>query len=396
MSDRARFARIASEFNSSFGYAPTAFFSAPGRTELGGNHTDHQHGRVLAAAVNAYNACAAARSESGIIRVISEGYATVEVKTGEYELREDEKNSTAALVRGIAAELRVPAGEGADIFVSSGVPGGSGLSSSAAFEVLLCVTLDNLFCGGKRSAIELAIISQRVENVYFGKPCGLMDQAASAVGGVVAMDFKDPNAPIIERIPFDLHKAGYALCLVDSDSDHADLTDEYASIPFENRAVSEVFGKTVLRDVSQEAFMRRIPEVRVKCGDRAVLRALHFFSEDIRAADQANALRAGNFQEFLRLVRQSGRSSALYLQNVTPAGQIRHQELMVTIAVCEQLLGGRGAARVHGGGFGGAAQAFVPLNMLDEFIEIADAALGAGRCRILDIRAEGGIREELI
>ncbi len=396
MSDRTRLAAVAGGFSEHFGRAPEGLFSAPGRTELGGNHTDHQRGRVLAAAVNAYNVCAAGRNNSGVLRVISEGYAPVEIKTGEYEPRAAERNSTAALVRGIAAELGVPAGAGADIFVSSGVPGGSGLSSSAAFEVLLSVALDSLICGGARSAIELAIISQRVENVYFGKPCGLMDQAASAVGGVVAMDFKDPEAPLIERIPFDLSAAGYALCLVDSGSDHADLTEEYASIPAENGAVCAVFGKTVLRELSQAEFMNRLPEVREKCGDRAALRAIHFFSEDRRAADQANALRCGNFQEFLRLARQSGQSSALYLQNVTPSGQIRRQELLLTIAVCEQTLRGRGAARVHGGGFGGAAQAFVPLDMLSEFIDRADSALGAGRCRVLDIRAEGGIREELI
>lgn len=396
MGDRARLAAVASKFKERFGSAPEGLFSAPGRTELGGNHTDHQHGRVLAAAVNAYNVCAAGRNDSGVLRLVSEGYDPVEITTGEYEPRSEERNTTAALVRGIAAELGVPAGTGADILVSSGVPGGSGLSSSAAFEVLLAVALDSLVCGGARSPIELAIISQRVENVYFGKPCGLMDQAASAVGGVVAMDFKDPEAPVIEPIPFNLKAAGYALCLVDSGSDHADLTDEYASIPAENSAVCALFGKAVLRELSQAEFMSRLPQVREICGDRAALRALHFFSEDRRASDQANALRCGNFQEFLRLVRQSGHSSALYLQNVTPAGQVRRQELLLTIAVCEQILGGRGAARVHGGGFGGAAQAFVPLDMLDEFIDRADSALGAGRCRVLDIRAEGGTREELI
>ena len=252
--------------------------------------------------------------------------------------------------------------------------------------------LNDLFFGGRCTAVEIAQIGQYAENVFFGKPCGLMDETASSVGGVVAIDFADTERPVVERIDLDLHAAGYALCILDSGAGHADLTGEYAAITDELKAVCRYFGKEVLREVPEETFLAALPQVRKAAGDRAVLRAFHVYAENRRAADEAQALRDGDFQRFLSLVRASGQSSALYLQNVVPTGQTANQELLVTIALCEQVLAGRGAVRVHGGGFGGTAQAFVPLDMLDTFKEKTEAVLGAGSCHVVTIRPVGGTR----
>ena len=280
---------------------------------------------------------------------------------------------------------------GLDAYIVSNVPGGSGLSSSAAFEVLIGTRLNALFWNGKSSAVEIAQIGQYAENVFFGKPCGLMDQTASSVGGVVAIDFADTAAPVVEAIGLDLHAQGYALCILDSGADHADLTGEYAAITNELKAVCRHFGKEFLREVPEADFIRELPALRQEAGDRAVLRAFHVYAENRRAKAEAAALRAGDFDGFLTLVRESGRSSAMYLQNVVPTGQTDRQELMVTIALCESLLGGRGAVRVHGGGFGGTAQAFVPLDLLDSFKAGTEAVLGSGSCHVVTIRPVGGV-----
>ena len=326
----------------------------------------------------------------------SEGYPIVEVAVNDLAPRAGDENTTTALVRGVAArmkELGCPLEEaGLDAYVTSTVPGGSGLSSSAAFEVLVGVLLNDLFWGGKCSPVELARIGQYAENVYFGKPCGLMDQTASAVGGVVAIDFEDPAHPVVEQIALDLEGAGYALCILDSGAGHADLTGEYAAITEELKAVSGYFGKLVLREVPEEAFLAALPQLRKEAGDRAVLRALHFYGENRRAGQESQALKNGDFDGFLELVRQSGRSSALYLQNIIPTGQTADQSLMVTLALCESVLGGRGAVRVHGGGFGGTAQAFVPLDLLDEFRKKTETILGEGSCHVVTIRPVGGVR----
>ena len=300
------------------------------------------------------------------------------------------------MIRGVAARMAAlgcPLQDaGLDAYVVSNVPGGSGLSSSAAFEVLIGTMLSELFWNGKSSAVEIAQIGQYAENVFFGKPCGLMDQTASSVGGVVAIDFADTAHPAVESISLDLHAQGYALCILDSGAGHADLTGEYAAITDELRAVSHHFGKEVLREVPEADFLRELPALRKEAGDRGVLRAFHFYAENQRAADEAQALRDGDFDRFLELVRASGRSSAQYLQNVVPTGQTEHQELMVTIALSERILAGRGAVRVHGGGFGGTAQAFVPLDLLEEFKTRTEEVLGAGSCHVLSIRPVGGTR----
>ncbi|MEG1850125.1 MAG: galactokinase family protein, partial [Oscillospiraceae bacterium] len=311
-----------------FGSPPQALFSAPGRTELGGNHTDHQHGRVLAASINLDIIAAVAPNRSGMVRVQSEGYPMDVVDLCELAPRSEESNHSASLVRGVVARfsaLGCPLqGGGFDAYTLSKVPGGSGLSSSAAFEVLVGTILNELFWQGRATPVEIAQIGQYAENVYFGKPCGLMDQAACSVGGVVAIDFADNAHPAVQQIDFDLAATGHALCILDSGAGHADLTAEYAAITDELGAVCRCFGKSVLREIPEAQFMARLPEVRRAVGDRAVLRALHIYGENERAHAQADALRTGDFTRFLALSRESGRSSSLYLQNVTPTGQTAH------------------------------------------------------------------------
>ena len=395
-SARNRCAQLLNAFSQAFGTEASALFSAPGRTEVGGNHTDHQHGRVLAAAVDLDILAAAAPNDSGVIRVQSQGYAPIIVDLGELTPRPEEVNTSAALIRGVAARMAELGcsleGRGLDVCMTSTVPGGSGLSSSAAFEVLMGTMLNDLFAGGTHTPVEIAQIGQYAENVFFGKPCGLMDQTASSVGGVVAIDFADTAHPAVEQISLDLTAAGYGLCILDSGAGHADLTGEYAAITDELKAVCHCFGKEVLREIPQEEFLARLPQVRAAAGDRAALRALHFYGENLRAGQEAQALADGDFDRFLALVRESGRSSAMYLQNVVPTGQTAQQELMLTIALCDAILSGRGAVRVHGGGFGGTAQAFVPLDLLSEFKTRTEAVLGSGSCHVVTIRPVGGAR----
>ena len=375
-------------FFDTFGRKAQYLFSAPGRTEIGGNHTDHQLGRVLAGAVSLETVAAVAENGENIVRVQSEGYPRCEIALDELSIRPAEFGTTAALIRGVAAGTGLQ--KGFDAYVTSTVLPGSGLSSSAAFEVLLGVIANHL-SGAGLTSVEIAQLGQRVENEYFGKPCGLMDQMASAVGGVITIDFADPARPVVEHLDFDLAAQGHALCIIDSGADHADLTDEYAAIPREMKAVAAVFGKDVLREVDEADFLAQLPAVRAKAGDRAALRALHFFAENRRVTAQVDALRAGDFEAFLRLVSESGRSSWLYLQNVVPTGATAHQELALSLALAQRLLNGRGACRVHGGGFAGTIQAFVPLELLDEFKNGMEAVLGVGSCHVLSIRPEGGI-----
>ena len=386
---------LKAKFERQYGRKAKYIFSAPGRTELGGNHTDHQHGLVLAAAVTLDTKATAAENHDNCIRVISEGYAPVTVQLDELEMQPEERNTTAALVRGVAAGFmrRGYNVKGFDAYVVSDVLPGSGLSSSAAFEVLLG-TVINAMSGCALNPAEIARIGQYAENEYFGKPSGLMDQTASAVGGIVAIDFADPAAPVITPVEFDFSACGYALCIIDSGADHAELTEEYAAIPNELKAVCRVFGKEYLREVDEREFYAHIAEVRRSAGDRAVLRAAHVFSENRRCAEETAALGEGDFERFLRLVSESGRSSWMYLQNVIPTGSTARQELAFALLLCERLLGGRGAFRVHGGGFAGTVQAFVPDDMLEGFRAGIDAVLGAGSCHVLSIRREGGCMVE--
>lgn len=363
------------------------YFSAPGRVELGGNHTDHQHGCVLAAAVDLEMRAAVTPNHDGVIRVFSQGFAPVEVALGDWTPRPEERNTTAALVRGMAAQFirRGAALTGLDMRVTSQVPVGSGLSSSAAFEVLLGRVFSGLCCGGSVSPEDIARMGQTAERDYFGKPCGLMDQMASSVGGLVYMDFADPVHPAMERIDCDLGASGYGLFIVDSGADHADLTADYDAIPAELEQVCRVFGAEVLRQVDETEFYRRLPAVRAAAGDRAALRAIHVFDENRRAAAEAEALRKRDFPAFLALVNASGASSWQYLQNVT-SGDPRQQALAVTLAVCRRALGGQGAVRVHGGGFAGTALALVPDDRREMFRRTVEQTLGVDKCRLLSVR----------
>ena len=392
-SEAARYAAVLDGLEKTFGpHAEAGLYSAPGRTEIGGNHTDHQHGRVLAGSVNIDMIAAAAPNDKGHLRVQSEGYDLCIIDLDDLEARKEEENTTASLLRGECAAFtqRGAALTGLDVYISSNVPKGSGVSSSAAFEVLIGVILNDCFMAEKVSPIVIAQIGQWAENVYFGKPCGLMDQMASSVGNIITIDFASPAKPVVEPVAVDFSKAGLALCILDSGADHADLTDEYAAIPAECRAVAAVCGGEVLRDVPFETFLAKLPECRRQCGDRAVLRAFHIYADNDRVAKQVAALRDDDFDTFLRLVNESGRSSWEYLQNVIPAGYKEHQEVGVTIAAAKHLLGGKGAVRVHGGGFAGTVQAFVPVEMLAEFKAGMEAILGEGRCHVLSIRPEGG------
>ncbi len=380
-------------FAAAFGGAPQRYFSAPGRTEIGGNHTDHQRGRVLAAAVNLDTVAAVRENGTEEIRILSKGYPLSVVNVGELTPKAEEINSTPALIRGVAARFAQLgcAVRGFDAYCESTVLPGSGLSSSAAYEVLIGTIVNHLFFDGRVSRPEIAKIGQYAENVFFGKPCGLMDQTASAVGNLVTIDFFDRENPVIKPVRFDFGACGHALCIIDSGADHADLTDEYAAITRELKEICGYFGKDVLTQIEEADFFAAIPALRQRCGDRAVLRAIHFYSDTERVPRQVAALESGDFGEFLRLIKESGRSSWMYLQNVIPAGYKAHQDMAVALALCEHLLSGEGAFRVHGGGFAGTVQAFVPFHKLEAFRSGIDAVLGEGACHVLSIRSEGGV-----
>ena len=389
--------RLDSGFSTAFGGEAQRYFSAPGRTEIGGNHTDHQRGRVLAGAVNLDTVAAVRVSGTSVIRVQSKGYPLCQVDLDNLEPVAAEINSTPALIRGVAArfaQLGCKVG-GFDAYCESTVLPGSGLSSSAAFEVLIGTIINHLFFDGRVSQAEVAQIGQYAENVFFGKPCGLMDQTASAVGGLVTIDFADKAHPDIRPVHFDFSTTGHALCIIDSRADHADLTDEYAAIPGELKEICDCLGREVTTEIPEEEFYAAIPKLRETCGDRAVMRAMHEYNENRRVPEQVACLEKGDFEGFLSLIRESGFSSWMYLQNVIPAGYVRQQPVAVALGLCEHYLRGKGAYRVHGGGFAGTVQAFVPFELLDSFRAGIDAALGEGACHVLSIRPQGGVEMEV-
>ena len=384
-------------FAAAFGGIPERYFSAPGRTEIGGNHTDHQRGRVLAAAVNLDTVAAVRVNGTDTIRILSQGYPLCQVDVKELTPRQEEINTTPALIRGVAARFAQLGCEvrGFDAYCESTVLPGSGLSSSAAYEVLIGTIINHLFFDGRVTQAEVAQIGQYAENVFFGKPCGLMDQTASAVGNLVTIDFFDKEHPVIRPVDFDFSACGHALCIIDTRASHADLTDEYAAIPNEIKAVCAHFGKEVLSQIDEAEFYAAIPALRTSCGDRAVLRAVHFYQDNARVPKQVAALEAGDFAAFLNLVKESGHSSYMYLQNVIPAGYKEHQDVAIALALCEHYLQGKGAYRVHGGGFAGTVQAFVPFEILESFRAGIDSVLGEGACHVLSIRPQGGVEMEV-
>lgn len=369
-------------------------FSAPGRTEVGGNHTDHQHGCVLAAAVNLDVISVVSFHNDGVIRLKSAGYPQDYVDLSSVEPKPEEAGKSASLIRGIISRfinMGVEVG-GFDAYTVSDVLGGSGLSSSAAFEVLIGTIIDQYYNAGKAGAVEIAKIGQYAENVYFGKKSGLMDQMVSSVGSFVYIDFKDTDNPKIEKLYCKFEDAGYVLCITDTKGSHADLTDDYISVPAEMNMIAEKFGKNYLREVEEEEFYDALPSLRESCPDRAILRAAHFLTENKRARLEARALAENSFDEFLELVRESGDSSAKWLQNLYSCRKPAEQGIPLGIYVSERVLAGRGASRVHGGGFAGTIQAFVPVEMKEIYQNEMNRIFGEDSCHCLRIRPVGGIR----
>lgn len=391
---KARYKAASESYKSCFESegAHCRYFSAPGRTEVGGNHTDHNHGKVLAAAVNLDVIAVVEPTDDGIITFKSEGFEVSRIDTNDLEVKEEEKNTSSALIRGVAAGFKNSGYNvgGFKAYSTTNVLKGSGLSSSAAFEDLIGNILSSLYNNGGISSVKIAQIAQYAENVYFGKPSGLMDQMASSVGGFVAIDFKDVESPIIEQINVDFENFGHALCIIDTKGDHADLTADYASIPAEMKQVANFFSVDYLRQICREDIMLNIIQLRAELGDRAVLRSLHFFNENERVDKLSHALKSNDFPAFLEYIKASGDSSYKYLQNVFTVNDIKNQALGIGLNVSDDVLNGKGACRVHGGGFAGTIQAFVPVEMLKEFKMSLDKVFGNGACHVLRIRKAGG------
>ena len=390
---QVRYSKLAERFENDFSEnADIRFFSAPGRTEVGGNHTDHNNGKVLAAAINLDAVAAVSQRDDSIICVNSEGYPSISIDTKDLSVKNDEAGKSTALIRGICARFKQLGYKygGFNASVTSRVLSGSGLSSSAAYEVLIGTILNYLYNDGKISAVEIAQISQYAENVFFNKPCGLMDQTACSVGGFVQIDFKDTENPVINKVDFDIAKHGYNLCIVDTGGDHADLTDDYAAIRLEMNSVAEYFSKSVLRQVPEKDVFEQIGEIRKKTGDRAVERAIHFYNENKRVERLANALANEDFESFKATIIESGKSSYMYNQNCFTISNPDSQPVALALCLTEELLKGKGAYRVHGGGFAGTIQAFVPVEETENYVSSIKKVFGENSCYILKVRSHGG------
>jgi len=392
-----RYTNLIEKFKTDFGSGDMMLFSSPGRTEIGGNHTDHNYGRVLAGAVNLDNIAVAAKNNTNVVRIESLGYPKFEVDLSNLSPDKNEFFTSGSLVRGISAKLKelgLNIG-GFDCCIDGAVPVGSGLSSSASFEVLIGAIISHLFNNGKLEPVQNAIIGQYAENVFFGKPCGLMDQTACAVGGLVTIDFKDPSKPIVKKVNFDFVATGFALVITDTGGNHANLNDEYASLPTDMKAVAAELGAKVLRQVSLDQVLEITPKIREKVGDRAILRAIHFQCDNQRVVDQVAALEKNDFKAFLAMVVDSGFSSYMYNQNIYSVNNVREQGVSLALALSELVLKGHGAWRVHGGGFAGTIQAFVPQNLLNKYIQTLEHVYGKGSCHNLFIRQKGADRIDL-
>jgi len=389
---KARYGKLVERFEKRFGqeHGELCFFSAPGRTEIGGNHTDHNNGRCLAGAVNLDTIACVEKTDDNTIVVDSEGFPPITVDLSSLEIREKDFGTTLALIRGTAGVMKDMGYKvgGFRATISSSVLRGSGLSSSAAFEILIAAILDGLYNGWVVDFKLRAVISQKVENVYFGKPCGLLDQMAASAGGMVALDFETADAKV-DAIACDFASKGYALCVVNTGGDHGDLTDDYAAIPAEMKAVAAQFGKKVLREVDPAEFEANIGKVRAAVGDRPVLRAMHFFDDNARVLEQAEAIRKGDLDAFFAAVTRSGDSSWKLLQNVY--ARSNQEQMAMGIELSRRFLKGEGAQRVHGGGFAGTIQAYVPMERLDAYVEMIDGVFGKGSCTPLMIRPEGAV-----
>ena len=391
---RNRYITAIKKFEDLYDAGEVVLFSAPGRSEVGGNHTDHQHGKVLATSINLDSLGVVRATSDNTIRVVSDNYDEIVISLDDILLKDEEKETTTALIKGVVSgflnrEFHVG---GFSAYVTSDVLIGAGLSSSAAFETLIGTILSGLYNNMSVSAIDIAIIGQYAENIYFGKPCGLMDQMACSVGNLVYIDFNDPTKPVVEKVEFDMEKYGYSLCITDTKGSHTDLTDEYAAVPKEMKLVAKHFGQEVLRGITVQDIIRDIKVLRSELGDRSVLRALHFVSENDRVICEVEALKTGDFVGFLNLVKASGDSSYKYLQNVYSNSDVNSQNVSIALATSDVVLQDNGVSRVHGGGFAGTIQAFVRNDCVDEYKENMDLIFGKGACSDLRIRKYGGIQ----
>lgn len=389
-----RYIKALNKYTELFGDEEIEIYSAPGRTEVGGNHTDHQHGMVLAASINLDAIAIVGSNEKNTIELVSEGYSPLSISLDDISVNEADFGTTASLIKGVIKGMNDHGYKtgGFKAYVTSDVLNGAGLSSSAAFEAIIGTILSGMYNEMKVSPIDIAIISQYAENVFFGKPCGLMDQMACSVGGFVHIDFKDPANPLVEKIDFNIAEKGYSLCIVDTKGSHADLTDDYAAIPSEMKEVAALFNKEFLNDIDAEEFFEKAPEIFKQVGNRSFLRAMHFFNENERVKKEVAALKNNQFDYFLSLIKESGNSSYKYLQNIYSNKNVQNQPVSVALAVSENILGDNGICRVHGGGFAGTIQAFVKNDFVENYRKALDDIFGEGSCHVLKIRKYGGIK----
>lgn len=391
---KKRYVDLLKLYEKTYGTDDVEIYSAPGRSEVCGNHTDHQRGEVLATSINRDAIAVAAKNSDNVIRLVSGGYPMITVDLKDITKRKADKGSSAGLIKGVVAGL-LDAGYkagGFNAYVTSDVIIGAGLSSSAAFETIIGTIISGLFNNMSISPVKIAQVGQYAENVYFGKPCGLMDQMACSVGGLVHIDFKDVNVPVVNKVKVDFSQHEHSLCIVDTKGSHTDLTDDYAAVPKEMRAVAGYFGKNVLREVDEKQFYVNIADIRKIVGDRAVLRAIHFFEEEKRVEKMVECLNCGDFEGFLKVITNSGNSSFKYLQNVYTNKDVNNQGVSVGLAASEIALAGKGATRVHGGGFAGTIQAFVPNEQVNDYKAFMDNVFGEGSCHVLKVRKYGGMK----
>lgn len=389
-----RYIKAIERFESLYGEAEVAIYSAPGRSEVGGNHTDHQHGEILAASINLDAIAVTKPLKERVVRVVSDDYAEIVIDLEQLECEASEAMSTRALIKGVLADIKQRGYQigGFASYITSDVLIGAGLSSSAAFETVIGTIVSHLYNDGQISSIEIAMIGQYAENVYFGKPCGLMDQMACSVGNLVHVDFADPKNPKVEQVAFDLNAYGYSLCITDTKGSHADLTADYAAVTEEMKQVADFYGKEVLLGLTVTDIVSDIAELRSSFGDRSVLRALHFILENKRVQKEVYALKNGDLETFFASVKESGDSSYKYLQNVYSNADVKHQNISLALALSEYFLGANGVCRVHGGGFAGTIQAFVRNEMVADYQQKMDSVFGKGACSVLKIRKYGGIK----
>lgn len=392
---KERYIKAIEQYEKLYGEDEVCILSAPGRSEVGGNHTDHQHGEILAAGINLDAIAIAKPINEPVVRLVSGKYSEIRVSLDDLEKKDSEMETTLALIKGVLAGAKERGYKlgGFQAYITSDVLIGAGLSSSAAFETVIGTIISYLYNDGNLDAITNAIIGQYAENVYFGKPCGLMDQMACSVGSLVHVDFADTKNPVVEKVDFDMNKYGYSLCITDTKGSHADLTPDYAAIPAEMKSIAAYFGKEVLLDVTLEDVQNNIVALRKKCGDRAVLRAIHFITENKRVVQEVEALKEERIDDFLATVKASGDSSFKFLQNVYTNADVHHQNVSVALAVSETVLAdGSGVCRVHGGGFAGTIQAFVKNDKVDAYLAAMDQIFGQGACSVLKIRKYGGMK----